>query len=124
MATVKDYLKAQGYSKGDTITNPDNEAETYTVGSRGRAPRFLMKLAGVVNPSKSLKNAKRIAKAAKAAGKPSKGAKGAKATGSITLTNGTFYINGEMVYVGPEASIEVPAGAVVAGSLFTPAPAE
>jgi len=108
MATVKEYIKANGYVKGDIITNPDDETETYTVGNRGRAPRFMMKLAGV--PEKASKSVK-AAKAAvvKATGKRSK-------NGSIILTNGTFYVNGAAVYAGEDTEIEVPAGAVISGN--------
>lgn len=112
-ASVKDYIKANGYSKGDIITNPQNDAESYTVGTRGRCPRWLSALAGVSTKSKSKKAAK------KAVGRIPKGV--IAAGNFITLTNGTFYINGEAVYVSEDAEIEVPVGAVVSGAAPTPA---
>lgn len=107
MATVKDYIKANGYSKGDIITNPEDENETYVVGSRGRAPRFMMKLAGVETKAELLKAAKKAAPVSRKARK----------TGAfVTLTNGSFVVNGSPVYVGEDSEYEVPVGAVIAGA--------
>lgn len=110
--TVKDYIKANGYSKGDTITNPQNEAETYTVGNRGRCPKWLSNLAGVPTKSKSKAVNKKAAKAAGA----SLSKKEKEAHAFVTLTNGTFYINGEAIYVSEDAEIQVPVGAVISGA--------
>jgi hypothetical protein len=111
-ASVKEYIKGEGFAKGDTIANPQNDAETYTVGTRGRAPRWLMALAGVESKSKAKAANKKAAK--KAAGTVSRKARSAGAF--VTLTNGSFYINGEAVYVSEDAEIEVPVGAVISGS--------
>jgi uncharacterized protein YigE (DUF2233 family) len=53
-------------------------------------------------------------KAAKKAAPVSRSARSAGAF--VTLTNGSFYINGEAVYVSEDAEIEVPVGAVISGS--------
>jgi hypothetical protein len=111
-ATVKDYIKDKGYSKGDTITNPENDAQSYIVGTRGRCPSWLSALAGVPTKSKSKSANKKAAKAAGAVV-----SKKAKTAGNfVTLTNGTFYINGESIYVSEDTEIEVPVGAVISGA--------
>ena len=82
------------------------------VGKRGRCPRWLTALAGVKSKSKSKAAAKKAAK--KVASVSSK----EKASGAfVTLTNGTFYINGEPVYVSEDAEVNVPLGAVISGGL-------
>jgi len=107
--TVKDYLVAKGYSAGDIITNPNNENETYLVGKRGRCPLWLMTLAGVPSKNK-LKAAKVVApKVPKSRSGSSK-----TAQGCITLTNGSFLVNGQAVYVSEDAEIEITAGDVIA----------
>ena len=108
--TVKDYLVAKGYSAGDIITNPNNENETYLVGKRGRCPLWLMTLAGV--PSKNKIKAAKVVVPLKVPKSRSGSSKTAQ--GCITLTNGSFIVNGQAVYVGEDAEIEIPAGAGIA----------
>jgi len=109
MATVKEYIVKNNYQAGDTISGPNGE--TYIVGKRGRCPLWLMTLAGAASKrSKGLKANKAIV--AKVAGKVAKNGSG----GSVTLTNGSFIVNGEALYVGEDAEIQVPAGAVICGA--------
>lgn len=109
MPTVKEYIKDKGYAKGTEIKGPDGAV--YVVGTRGRAPRWLSEMAGAPVKVKDKKAAKRVI--AEAAGNVSK--KDLEKGAYITLTNGSFLVNGKPVVLSGDAEALIPVGAVISG---------
>ena len=113
---VKEALVAEGYTQGDIIENPDGK--DYVVGmSKGKPPFFLMQLFGIPrkNKAKKLADAKRKLKAAKKNGTATQATP--EAQGCITLTNGTFVVNGETICLSEDASYSPPAGATISSPI-------